>query len=73
MAAPPSPGRSSVGQPVIDVDVAFVAVYESSYARCVALARLTTGSDALAEEIVQDAFVELYRRFTTVSLPVPWL
>ena len=39
----------------------------------VQIARLTTGSNALAEELVQDAFADLYRRFDTLQTPVAYL
>jgi RNA polymerase sigma factor (sigma-70 family) len=46
-----------------------VDVYESRYRPLVHIARLTTGSTALAEEIVQDAFADLYRRFGQLDNP----
>jgi RNA polymerase sigma factor (sigma-70 family) len=72
-AAAPPLERSGVGEQPSDDDEAFAAVYETSYQRWVALARLTTGSTELAEEIVQDTFLDLYRNFAHVSLPGPWL
>jgi len=39
----------------------------------VQIARLTTGSNTLAEELVQDAFVDLYRRFDQVRSPDAYL
>jgi RNA polymerase sigma factor (sigma-70 family) len=51
----------------------FEEVYVASYDRMVRLARLTSAETVPAEEIVQDAFVQLYRRWTTVREPVAWL
>jgi DNA-directed RNA polymerase specialized sigma24 family protein len=34
------------------------------------LARLTTGTMTFAEEIVQDAFAQLYRNWSAVEYPV---
>lgn len=39
----------------------------------VQIARLTTGSNDLAEELVQDAFAELFRRFADVHTPAAYL
>lgn len=47
----------------------FVEVYEARYDQLVSVARLTTGSYAIAEELVQEAFAELYRRFDAVRRP----
>jgi RNA polymerase sigma-70 factor (sigma-E family) len=55
-----------------DAATAFAAVYEARYAHLVRLARLV-GDSGRAEEIVQDAFVQLYRRWTRVEHPAPWL
>lgn len=37
------------------------------------LAYLLTGSRAVAEDVVQDAFVQLHRRWNSVRTPVPYL
>ena len=37
------------------------------------VARLTTGSNASAEDLVQDAFADLYRHFDTVNSPDAYL
>ena len=47
----------------------FVDVYRTRYDELVRVARLTTGSYELAEELVQDAFADLYRRFDTIRKP----
>jgi len=43
--------------------VSFEELYRSSYTRMVVVARLTVGDLARAEELVQDAFAQLYRRW----------
>lgn len=48
---------------------AFVDVYQDRYDELVRIARLTTGSYAIAEELVQEAFADLYRRFDMVRRP----
>jgi len=53
--------------------VGFIDVYEATYSRLVGLAYLTTGANALAEEIVQDAFVDLYRSWDAVDQPEAWV
>ena len=53
--------------------VTFDALYHQRWEPMVRLAGLTTGSKALAEEIVQDAFVQLYRNWATVHNPSAWL
>jgi RNA polymerase sigma factor (sigma-70 family) len=51
----------------------FVDVYNDRYRPMVEIARLTTGSNALAEELVQDAFADLYPRFDTLHTPDAYL
>lgn len=51
----------------------FIDVYTDRYRPMVEIARLTTGSNALAEELVQDAFADLYRRFDTLHTPDAYL
>lgn len=65
-------------QSEVDIEVKVDArsiedVYMERYPPLVRLAALTTGSVALAEEIVQDAFVQLYRRWPTVEQPAAWV
>lgn len=59
------PGRSD--------PVRFIDVYERRYRPMVGLAYLTTGSNALSEEIVQEAFIDLYRSWDRVRQPEAWL
>lgn len=47
----------------------FESVFEQRWARMVKLATLTTGSVAVAEEIVQDAFEQLHKNWATVHQP----
>jgi len=51
----------------------FADVFEHRYVPMVRLAHLTTGSNALAEELVQDAFVDLFRHWDNVKNPKAWL
>ncbi|MCP3938903.1 MAG: sigma-70 family RNA polymerase sigma factor [Actinomycetia bacterium] len=48
-------------------------MYQAAYSRLVGLAYLTTGTNALAEEIVQDAFVDLFRSWHAVRQPEAWV
>ena len=48
-------------------------VYRSDYVRLVRVARLLTGSNEVAEDVVQDAFVRLYPCFDTVAQPSGYL
>jgi RNA polymerase sigma factor (sigma-70 family) len=58
---------ASAGEP------GFGDVYQSHYTRLVVLARLLTGSTAVAEEIVQDAFVQLFRNWSKVDYPITYV
>jgi RNA polymerase sigma factor (sigma-70 family) len=49
------------------------AVFLSQHDRLVRVAYLLTGSSAVAEDIVQDAFVQLHRRWETVREPAAYL
>ncbi len=53
--------------------VTFDGLYRSQYGRMVVVARLTTDSLAVAEEIVQDAFLQLYRNWSSVDRPLGYL
>jgi RNA polymerase sigma-70 factor (sigma-E family) len=63
----------------VDLDVestaepSFEDLYQSHYPRMVALARLMTDVLVVAEEVVQDAFVQLYRNWSAVEHPVAYL
>lgn len=52
---------------------AFRSVYDVHYPALVRLAYLTTGSLAAAEDVVQEAFIEWFRRGDQVREPVPFL
>ena len=43
--------------------------YSSRYASAVRLAGLVTGSPQVAEEIAQEVFVDLFRRWSTIERP----
>ena len=53
--------------------VTFVDLYDANYRRMVQVARLTTGSTTLAEELVQDAFADVLCRFDEVRAPEAYL
>ena len=73
MTAIPS---GEVPSPPVDDARTFAVVYAELYPRMVRLARLSL-SDAAnagsAEEIVQDAFVQLFRNWERVDSPTGWL
>jgi DNA-directed RNA polymerase specialized sigma24 family protein len=51
----------------------FEEVYRSSQQRMVRVAFLMTGSNEVAEEVVQDAFVALFQRFDAIAEPTGYL
>lgn len=51
----------------------FDEFYRGTYRSMVLLARATTQSEEAAEEIVQDAFVQLYQRWDRVETPAAWM
>lgn len=68
MPAPQAPPSASEVAPA-----SFAGLYAERYARMVRLAHLLTGSNAIAEEIVQDAFVRVYERWAHVEHPPAYL
>lgn len=62
----------TIPQPVRN-GASYERVYRAQYAPLVRLAALTTGSVPLAEDLVQDVFVQLYRCWDEVEEPVAWL
>jgi RNA polymerase sigma-70 factor (sigma-E family) len=54
-------------------DAGFRQVYAEQFPTMVRLAYLTTGSLPAAEDLVQDAFVQLHRHWERVEHPVLWL
>ena len=74
------PGRSALDEGVTDLQVDAVAdprsfddVFASARAPMVRVAFLIVGSQAVAEEIVQDAFAGLYTRFDAVENAVAYV
>lgn len=67
------PGMSSALYPMTELRITafttFEDVYQHQWLPLVRLATLTTGSLATAEEIVQEAFVSLYRRWDAIDHP----
>lgn len=51
----------------------FDDLYRSHYSRLVVLARLMIGAMAPAEEVVQDAFVQLYRKWSSIEYPTTYV
>lgn len=51
----------------------FTLVYRSERNRLRRVAYLMTGQSAVAEELVQDAFVRLHQRWDTVDVPAAYL
>lgn len=56
-----------------DEDDGFVALYRERYAPMVRLAYLMVGSRAIAEELVQDAFVSVHRSWARATNPPAYL
>jgi RNA polymerase sigma-70 factor (sigma-E family) len=54
-------------------DDEFVALYRDRYEAMVRLAYLMTGSRAIAEELVQDAFVSVHRSWARATQPSAYL
>jgi RNA polymerase sigma-70 factor (sigma-E family) len=59
--------------PVPDWSATFVALYRTSYVAMVRLAYLLTGSNATAEEVVQEAFVRIRHAVDRVDNPGAYL
>lgn len=55
------------------VERAVRAVFDAHYVRLVRLAALLTGSAAVAEDIVQDAFAQVVRRWQDIAEPSAYL
>jgi RNA polymerase sigma-70 factor (sigma-E family) len=54
-------------------DRSFVELYQEKFAAMVRLAVALTGSDAGAEDLVQDAFVRVHARWERVEMPTAYL
>lgn len=67
-------GRTGMAEAREDVrEDVFGATYAQHFRAMVRFAYLTTGSAAAAEDIVQEAFVDLYRHRDVVRQPDRWL
>ncbi len=66
--AAPAPGRSGVDLRDLEREVAVSAVFDAQHAQLVRLARLL-GADADAEDVVAEAFYDLYRRYDRLRDP----
>lgn len=70
--ASPAPAPSApVEQELVERD--FVAVYQERYPAMVRVAVLLLGDRAQAEEVVQDAFIAAYQRWTRVESPAAYV
>jgi len=69
-AVPSSAGLASAAPPW---PLELVALYDDRYAPMVRLAYLLTGDQAAAEELVQDSFVALHRRWQRITTPSAYL
>ena len=56
-----------------ETGAAFLAVYEAEFDRLHRIAFMTTGSNASAEDIVHDAFVDALRRWEHIREPAAYL
>lgn len=63
------PGTSEPSEEVTDADDDFVALYQRSYSSMVRLATLLVDQVDVAEEVVQDAFLAVYRRWSSTDDP----
>jgi RNA polymerase sigma-70 factor (sigma-E family) len=68
MPAPEAPPSASDVAPA-----SFAGLYADQYGHMVRLAHLLIGSNAVAEELVQDAFVRVYERWAHVEHPPAYL
>jgi RNA polymerase sigma-70 factor (sigma-E family) len=59
--------------PDLRVVATFEDVYRTDYDRMVRVAYMLSGSNEVAEDVVQDAFVQLYSRFDRLADPAPYL
>ena len=70
MPGPQGAARAVPDDPAAwDAETAVTALYSAHWRPFVRLAALLTGDASVAEEIVQDAFVALYRRWHSLSDP----
>ncbi len=60
-------------QPAPDRPADFDTLYRAEWTATVRLAYLLTGSAALAEDLAQEAFASLYRRFGSLDRPAAYL
>lgn len=65
------PPIDKVRQPVGDSDT-FLQFYDSDFDRLVRLAYVSTGSAVAAEDLVQDVFVDLWIKWSTIDRPAAY-
>ena len=56
-----------------DVGLSFADLYRAQYGPMVRLAHLLTGSNSVAEELVQDAFVRVHGKWDQIDAPGAYL
>ena len=66
-------GRPVPGAPHVAFAVSFIELYEEAFAPMVRLAVALTGSEALAEDLVHDAFVRVHGKWSEVESPNAYL
>jgi RNA polymerase sigma-70 factor (sigma-E family) len=70
----PEPGAARRATPLGDVAAGSCAqLHAEQYGAMVRLAHLLVGSNAVAEELVQDAFLEVHRRWSRIDNPGAYL
>lgn len=71
LAPATTPGRGAIASE--PGAATFAALYREQYGPMVCLAHLLTTSNSVAEELVQDAFVRVHRRWGTIDSPRAYL
>jgi RNA polymerase sigma-70 factor (sigma-E family) len=62
-----TPGAGDRAGSVLDADAAIAELYHADWSKLVRLATLLTRDASVAEEIVQDAFISLHRRWNLLA------
>jgi RNA polymerase sigma-70 factor (sigma-E family) len=62
-----------IDAPALRAVTTFEDMYRASYPRMLRVAFMLTGSNEVSEDVVQDAFLQLYSRFDQLDDPAPYL
>ncbi len=62
-----------IGLELNGVTQEFIEIYEAKFLKMVRLAFLLTGSEEIAEDLVQDSFARMYLHWRTVKNPEPYI